>query len=56
MEQAVRALLQSQAELQNAVKELLKKVDKDEAVVRAPGGVLTKQGPDDDVEAYFGAL
>ncbi|XP_061910694.1 uncharacterized protein LOC133654391 [Entelurus aequoreus] len=53
MEQAIRALLQSQAELQNAMKELLKKIDKDEVVVRAPGGVLTKQSPDDDIEAYL---
>ena len=53
MELAITTLLKSQAELQNAVKELLKKIDKDDNDTRPPGVVLTKQSTDDDIEAYL---
>ena len=53
--QVMEALLKSQTELQRAVQELVRKVaeDKTNAESRAPGDVLTKLSPTDDIEAYL---
>lgn len=50
---ALAALLKSQAELQNAVKELVGRIDKEGNAPRPPGAVLSKQSPEDDIEAYI---
>ncbi|XP_061837516.1 uncharacterized protein [Nerophis lumbriciformis] len=51
--EALSALLKSQAELQGAVQELVKKIAKDVASTRPPAAVLTKLSGEDDVEAYL---
>ena len=53
MEQAVAALLTSQAELQRAVRELCEKVTRDATISRSPGACLTKLTLTDDIEAYL---
>ena len=52
---ALDALLKSQADLQRAVQELVRKMaeDRNTAESRAPADVLTKLSPSDDVEAYL---
>ena len=50
---ALTALLESQAELQGAVKKLIQKIDKDVTEARAPKDIMTKLTPTDDIEAYL---
>ena len=52
---ALDALLKSQADLQRAVQELVRKMAEDRPTAggRAPADVLTKLTPTDDVEAYI---
>ena len=50
---AINALLQNQAELQAAVQELVRRTAREIPTTRAPGEVLTKLTPEDDVEAYL---
>ena len=50
---ALAALLESQTQLQGAVRKLIEKIDKEANEQRAPGDILTKLTPEDDVEAYL---
>ena len=50
---ALGALLESQADLQSAVKKLIEKIDHDAKERRVPREVLTKLNPEDDIEAYL---
>ena len=50
---ALTALLESQSELQGAVRKLIEKIEKDGNEQRTPNEVLTKLTPEDDVEAYL---
>ena len=51
--EALNALLQSQTELQTAVQELIRKINRETTQPRQPGEVLTKLSKDDDIEAYL---
>ena len=50
---ALTALIRSQTELQNAVREVIRRLDRNGEVPRTPSAVLSKQTPEDDVEAFL---